>query len=94
MEVHSVDPLDTMIGGIDTIKIAAPVSYVSLPPSSIVMQKQAGGNEVSGSLACFKYGRIAVDRDKKGKKKRVQRFRGREFRCHVNYPLYVFYVSN
>lgn len=75
MEIHSVDPLDTMIGGIDTIEIAAPVSYVSLPPSSIVMQKQAGGNEVSGSLACFKYGRIAVDRDKKGQR---SEFRGSE----------------
>lgn len=40
MEIRSVDPLDTMIGGIDTIEIAAPVSYVSLPPSSIVTQKQ------------------------------------------------------
>jgi len=72
MEIRSSDLLDTMIGGLDTIEIAAPVPYVS----ATFFDSHAGttdGGEVRGSCrASFKYGRIAGDHDKEGQK-RVRR---------------------
>lgn len=49
MEIRSNDPFDTVIGGFDTIEIAAPVPHVpaTFPDGHV---EAAGGNEERGSL--------------------------------------------
>lgn len=73
MEIRWSDPLDTMIGGLDTIEIAAPVPYVS----ATFLDSHAGamdGGEVCGSLAvpALNMEESQEDHDKEGQK-RVRR---------------------
>lgn len=73
MEIRSSDPLDTMIGGLDTIEIAAPVPYLV---SAAFLDSHAGamdGGEVRGSLAVPPLNmEESGDHDKEGQK-RVKR---------------------
>jgi len=83
MEIRSGDPLDTMIGGLDTIEIAAPVPYVS----ATFFESHAGamdGGEACGSLAVPP---LNMEELQEITIRRVRSGLG-EFRCHVNDCLY------
>lgn len=89
MEIRSSDPLDTMIGSLDTIEIAAPVPYVS----ATFHDSHAGamdGSEVRGSLALPP---LNMEESREIAIRRVRSGLG-EFRCHVNYCLYAVSDSN
>lgn len=89
MEIRSGDPLDTMIGGLDTIEIAAPVPYVS----ATFLDSHAGamdGAEVRGSLALPP---LNMEESRRITIRKVRSGLG-EFRCHVNYCLYAVSDSN
>ncbi|TGZ51876.1 Uncharacterized protein DBV15_10009 [Temnothorax longispinosus] len=83
---RSSDPLDTMIGGLDTIEIAAPVPYVSatfLDSHAGAMDRRGGrGGEVRGSLAVpplnMEESQITIRRVRSGLG---------EFRCHNSEPV-------
>lgn len=53
MEIRSGDPLDTMIGGLDTIEIAAPVPYVSATFLSIVTRERWTAVRRAGHWPCL-----------------------------------------
>ncbi|KYN06325.1 hypothetical protein ALC62_02662 [Cyphomyrmex costatus] len=89
MEIRPSDPLDTMIGGLDTIEIAAPVPYVS----ATFLDSHAGAmndDEARGSLA------VPPLNMEESQEITIRRVRGGlgEFRCHVNYCLYAVSDSN
>lgn len=89
MEIRSGDPLDTMIGGLDTIEIAAPVPYVF----ATYLNSHAGaidGGEARGSLAVPP---LNMEESREIAIRRVRSGLG-EFRCHVNYCLCAVSDSN
>lgn len=89
MEIRSSDPLDTMIGGLDTIEITAPVPCVS----ATFLDSHAGAiddGEVRGSLAVPL---LNMEESQEITIRRVRSGLG-EFRCHVNYCLYTVSDSN
>lgn len=93
MEIRSGDPLDTMIGGLDTIEIAAPVPYVS----ATFLDSHAGamaGGEAPGLLTVPPLNMEEYMEESRQITIRRVRSGLREFRCHVNYCLYVVSDSN